>query len=98
MRGSTLTSTSYPRRSIRARLCGPEAVAPGAIDQGLDAEIALDRPGQRAELLALQLGREVAGIGETISYLLDMRRVDPGMEMRADVAHARSARNSRNGP
>ncbi|MFN9938964.1 MAG: hypothetical protein ACK56I_05770, partial [bacterium] len=64
----------------------PEAVAPGLVDRGRDAEAARDLLAEQRELLALESRRQVAGEGIRGAHLLDMRGIDPGMELRADLA------------
>ena len=65
---------------------GSEAVAPGPVDFGSRAEIDGDRLGQGRQLAPFQLARQVAGVGVGPRHHLVIGRVDPGMEMGADLA------------
>ena len=65
---------------------GPDAVRAGPENAGLQAERVLDGLGQAGELAVFEAGREIAGIGVPGADGLLGGRVDPGVEVSADLA------------
>ncbi|WP_312846610.1 hypothetical protein [Sphingopyxis sp. PET50] len=98
MAGTVIEARAHRRVAAEAeigehrRAVGTEAIAPGTIDGRSFAEAVANRIAQCGHLGALQFGRQVAGIAVALVHLFVVRRRDPGMQLRPDLAPPRRAR------
>jgi len=74
------------RNEIPVRRTGTKPIAPGAIGRRLNTEPIADPIAQRGHLRALQARRQVAGIAVPRIHFFIVRRRDPRVKLRADLA------------